>query len=153
MAESTTGSTQPAQRAANVLVIEDNEDHSDLLEFAIEKSGFHVELHLVTDGEQAMQFLRREAPFDSAPQPDFIFLDINLPRIDGRQVLAEVKNDATLKTIPVIVLSTSDSPLDRTYCYENHANAFLAKPLLLEDWQQLARDSLSFWLNQVWLPQ
>jgi len=147
--------TRQAQnvKTANILIVEDNEDHAELLEFAIQSTTFSVELYIVTDGELALQFVRNEGDYADAPQPDFIFLDINLPRIDGRQVLRQIKADSSLKKIPVIVLTTSESPHDRTYCYEHHANAFLAKPLLLDEWKDMAQNSLSFWLTEVWLAE
>ncbi len=136
-----------SQKTATILIVEDNEDHSELLEFAINQTQYQTKLYVVTDGEQALQFVRNEGAYADAPRPDCVFLDINLPRVDGRMVLAEIKGDESLKQIPVIMLTTSESPLDRTYCYEQQANAFLSKPLLLDEWRQLAEDTLSFWLN------
>jgi chemotaxis family two-component system response regulator Rcp1 len=107
----------------------------------------------VIDGVQAMEFLKREGAYAAAPRPDFILLDLNLPRMDGREVLAEIKKDGSLKMIPTIILTTSDAEADILKSYELQANCFLTKPVELEQFESLVRSIDDFWLTKVKLPQ
>lgn len=109
-------------------------------------------LHVVRDGEEAMDFVLRRGPYADAPRPHLILLDLNLPRKDGRSVLAEIKSDANLKTIPVIVLTTSLAPEDVRTCYQLHANCFLVKPVDLESFTATILAIEDFWLNRAKLP-
>jgi CheY-like chemotaxis protein len=109
-------------------------------------------LHVVSDGVDAMAFLRQEAGYLDAPRPDFILLDLNLPRMDGREVLALVKADPSLKTIPTIVLTTSDADADILTSYKLNANAYLKKPVTFAAFEVLVKSISDFWLTQVVLP-
>ena len=112
-----------------------------------------VELHVAKDGVEAMAFLRHGASRAHAPRPDLILLDLNLPKMDGRDVLACIKADARLKTIPVVVLSISDAPEDIEKCYRLQANCYLTKPSQLDDFENLVKSIHEFWLKRVKLPK
>jgi two-component system response regulator len=112
-----------------ILLVEDNPGDADLAREALDGSKFHNDLHVVDDGEKAMAFLRREGPYADMPRPDLILLDLNLPRKDGRQVLAEIKADDYLKRIPVVILTTSRAEEDVIKSYNLHANCFIIKPI------------------------
>ena len=141
-----------AGRILRVLHVEDNAGDVRLIAEALRESGIALEVHVVPDGTQAMAFLRREAQFSDAERPDVVLLDMNLPRKGGREVLAEIKGDATLKTIPVVVLSTSSSPLDITEAYELHANCYVSKPVDLQGLFETIGAVGKFWLQLVKLP-
>jgi CheY-like chemotaxis protein len=100
----------------------------------------------VTDGVEAMAFLRHETPFEKSPVPDLTLLDLNLPRMDGREVLAIIKGDPELKTIPTVILSSSDADADIARSYQLQANSYLTKPLQLDDFETLVRRVNDFWL-------
>ncbi len=112
-----------------------------------------MRLHIVSDGVEAMAFLRREGVHADAPRPDLILLDLNLPKMDGRQVLAQVKEDDNLKLIPTVILTTSNSDEDILKSYELQANCYLSKPVQLEAFDDLVRSINDFWLTKVKLPQ
>lgn len=114
-------------RKLNVLIAEDNEDHQVLISYSLQRADICQRIDQVPDGEKALQFLRREGEYINAQRPDIIFLDINMPRLNGLEVLEALKTDATLKRIPVIILSTSNAESDRTAAYELHANSYLVK--------------------------
>jgi CheY-like chemotaxis protein len=105
------------------------------------------------DGVEAMAFLRREGPHAGAPRPDIVLLDLNLPRMHGREVLARIKGDADLRTIPTIVLTTSSANADVRQCYELHANCYLTKPAQYEAFETLMKSINDFWLTNATLPQ
>jgi CheY-like chemotaxis protein len=100
-----------------------------------------------------MAFLRREGPYADAPRPEFILLDLNLPRMDGREVLAQIKSDASLRTIPTVILTTSEADADILKSYELNANAYLRKPVTLDAFDNLVKSINDFWLTKVLLPQ
>ena len=136
-----------------VLLVED-----DLADVALMESAFadHVvatELHHVADGADALDFLRRVGAYTDAPRPDLILLDLNMPRIDGRQVLAAVKADEDLKTIPVVVFTTSATPADIGSSYEAHANAYVTKPINLADFERVLAEIRNFYGHTVTLPR
>jgi CheY-like chemotaxis protein len=135
-----------------ILLVEDNPGDARLTREALAMSTIRHQLHHARDGEEAMAFLRREPPFANAPQPDLILLDLNLPKTDGREVLAIIKNDERLGYIPVIVLTSSNAERDIRQAYELHANCFLTKPtdigLLFAMFELIER----FWLQLVKLP-
>jgi two-component system, chemotaxis family, response regulator Rcp1 len=106
----------------------------------------------VCDGEEAMEFLRREGAHGNAPRPDLILLDLNLPRMDGREVLSLVKADPSLRTIPTIILTTSEAEADVAISYQLHANCYLSKPVQLEAFESLLKSINDFWLTRVTLP-
>lgn len=112
-----------------------------------------IHLHVASDGVEAMSFLRQEDFWMNAPRPDLILLDLNLPRMDGREVLALIKSDAALKTIPTVILTTSEAEADIVKSYELQANCYLSKPVQLEAFESLVKSINDFWLTRVKLPQ
>ena len=132
-----------------VLLVEDNPSDVRLMQEAFKESGMPGHLNVVRDGEQAMAFLRREGEYRYSPRPSFILLDLNLPRKDGREVLAEIKREAKLCQIPVLVLSTSTRPEDVAQVYSLHANCYIAKPLDLAKLLLLAEQLKAFWFCTV----
>jgi chemotaxis family two-component system response regulator Rcp1 len=136
----------------DILLVEDSTGDADLAREALEGSKFHNELHVVDDGEKAMAFLRREGPYADAPRPGLILLDLNLPRKDGRQVLAEIKSDDDLRRIPVVILTTSHAEEDVIKSYDLHANCFITKPIDLNQFLNVVKAIEDFWLSIVVLP-
>lgn len=130
-----------------VLLVEDNPGDVRLLEEAFKDGHFAGRLHVVRDGEQAMAFLRREAPYEESPRPAFILLDLNLPRKGGHEVLNEVKQDSELRQIPVFILSTSTGSQDISTSYDLHANCYIPKPVDLESLVQMSQRLEAFWLK------
>jgi chemotaxis family two-component system response regulator Rcp1 len=137
----------------DVLLVEDSPGDVRLTREAFREANESVHLHVAVDGVEAMAFLRREGPHVDAPRPDFILLDLNLPRMDGREVLAHIKADVNLRTIPTIILTTSEADADILKSYELNANAYLRKPVTLEAFEALIRSINDFWLMKVLLPQ
>ena len=131
---------------AEILVVEDDPFDVDLLREALRKAPFRVKLHVVTDGEKALAYLNRDAPYEDAVRPDLVLLDLNLPRKSGREVLEEVKSDPDLHHIPVLVLSTSDSDSDVAESYRAGANCYLIKPFGIHQTEQMVRAIENFWL-------
>ena len=138
--------------AVNILLVEDNPGDVRLMKEALSESTEYCRLTTVEDGEQAVRFLRRLAPFADAVRPDLIFLDLNLPRKDGREVLAEIKSDTGLRRIPVIVLTTSEADRDVHRAYDLHANCYVRKPTDLDEYLSVIRACEKFWLHIVRLP-
>ncbi|MBD3316533.1 MAG: response regulator [Chitinivibrionales bacterium] len=145
-------SDQLIGRPIEILLIEDNPGDARLTREAFKHGTVSSRLHSVGDGEEAIKLLRKEPPFDQVPRPDIIILDLNLPGRDGREVLAEIKNDPALKRIPVIVLTGSTADKDIADTYDNHANCFVAKPIELADYMSMLEAIESFWLATVILP-
>jgi CheY-like chemotaxis protein len=139
-------------RAVEILLVEDNPGDVRLTVEALKESTVRNHLSVVNDGEQALAFLRREGDYGSAARPDIIVLDLNLPRLDGRQVLAEIKADDDLKRIPVVVLTTSKAEQDILATYELHANCYINKPVDLDKFMDVVRTIEDFWLSVVLLP-
>jgi CheY-like chemotaxis protein len=110
-------------------------------------------LHIAADGVEAMAFLMRKGVHVRAPRPDLILLDLNLPKMDGREVLAHIKEDAGLKTIPTVILTTSDAEVDIVKSYQLHANCYLTKPVQLDAFESLVKSINDFWLTKAKLPQ
>jgi chemotaxis family two-component system response regulator Rcp1 len=135
-----------------LLLVEDNPGDVRLTREAFRDVDGSVQLHVASDGVEAMAFLRREGTHVDAPRPDFILLDLNLPRMDGREVLAHIKADPALRTIPTVILTTSDADADILKSYELNANAYLKKPVTLEAFESLVRSINDFWLTTVILP-
>jgi CheY-like chemotaxis protein len=135
-----------------ILLIEDNPGDVRLTQEAMRAAEMTNTLHVVEDGIQAMEFLRRRSRFKDAPRPDLILLDLNLPKKDGRAVLAEVKTDPDLKRIPVVVLTTSRSEEDVMHAYDLHANAYVTKPVGLDQFMRIVALIDEFWLKVVTLP-
>ena len=139
-------------RVIDVLLVEDDEGDVLMTREAFEYSNIKNRLHVVSDGEQAMQFLRREGQYAEAPRPGLILLDVNLPRKSGLEVLAELKQDDDLLTIPVIMLTTSQAEEDIVRSYSLHANAFVSKPVDFEHFIEAIRQIDTFFLTLVKLP-
>lgn len=140
-------------RPVDILLVEDSPGDVLLTQEALRGSRVQNRLHVVGDGVEALRYLRREAPFGQVPTPDLILLDLNLPRKDGREVLAEVKRDEQLKHIPVIVLTTSQTEKDVLNSYELHANCYISKPVNLDQFIAVVRAIEDFWLTVVKLPR
>jgi two-component system, chemotaxis family, response regulator Rcp1 len=136
-----------------ILVVEDSLADVRLTKRALSRSGLPNHLHVVRDGVEAMAFVQRREPYADAPRPSLILLDLNLPRKNGREVLAEIKADQSLRSIPVVVLTTSLAPEDVRTCYQLHANCFLVKPVDLESYTATILAIEEFWLNRVKLPE
>ena len=136
-----------------VLLVEDSPGDVRLTQEAFRDSGKPVRLHLAADGMEAMAFLRREGIYANAPRPDLILLDLNLPKMDGREVLALIKKDQDLKIIPTIILTTSDDEADVMISYQLQANCYLRKPAHWDAFDSLVRSINAFWLTRAKLPQ
>lgn len=139
-------------QAIEILLVEDNPGDARLTREALKEGKIKNNLHVVTDGAAALDFLRREGSHAGAPVPDLILLDLNLPRMDGREVLALIKEDEQLRRIPVVVLTTSEAEDDILRSYELHANCYVTKPVGLEQFLKVIRQIDSFWLEVVKLP-
>lgn len=136
-----------------VLLVEDSPGDVRLTREAFQDVNPSVHLHVASDGVEAMAFLRHEGTHINAPRPDLILLDLNLPRMDGREVLAHIKGDDGLKTIPTVVLTTSDAETDIATSYQLHANCYLTKPAQFDEFSDLVRCVNDFWLTRAKLPQ
>jgi chemotaxis family two-component system response regulator Rcp1 len=136
-----------------VLLVEDSPGDARLTQEAFRSAGETMRLHIVADGVEAMAFLRHQGIHADAPRPDLILLDLNLPKMDGRQVLAQVKDDDSLKLIPTVILTTSSSDEDILKSYALQANCYLSKPVQLDAFDELVRSINDFWLTKVKLPQ
>lgn len=138
---------------AEILLVEDNAGDVRLIQETLRDCKLRNNLHVARDGVEAMAYLRREGDNAEAPRPDLILLDLNMPRKDGREVLAEVKDDESLRRIPVVVLTTSDNDKDLLQSYDLHANAYVTKPLDLDNFVELVRSIEDFWLTIVRYPR
>jgi CheY-like chemotaxis protein len=136
-----------------VLLVEDSPGDVRLTQEAFNDANRSIQLHVACDGVEAMTFLRREGVHSSAPRPDLILLDLNLPKMDGREVLAQIKEDDQLKTIPTVILTTSDAEADIVKSYQLQANCYLTKPVQLDAFESLVKSINDFWLTKVKLPQ
>jgi len=139
-------------RAAEVLLVEDSPGDVRLTREALKEGKVRNNLSVVSDGVEAMEFLRREGKYADAPRPDIVLLDLNMPRKDGREVLAEMKSDENLKRIPVVILTTSEAEQDILRTYDLHANCYLTKPVDLEQFISIVKSVEDFWLTIVQLP-
>jgi CheY-like chemotaxis protein len=139
--------------SSDVLLVEDSPGDVRLTREAFREANPAVRLHVAADGMEAMAFLRHQGVNADAPRPDFILLDLNLPKMDGREVLALIKEDISLRTIPTVILTTSEADADILQSYELNANAYLRKPVTLEAFEALVRSINDFWLTKVVLPQ
>ena len=136
----------------DILLVEDNPGDARLAAEAWKEGGVPGRLHVVPDGVEAIRFLRNSEAYASAPRPDLLLLDLNLPRKDGREVLAEIKNDPDLRRIPVVVLTTSQAEPDIMRSYDPHANCFVAKPVDLDNFISVIKSIADFWGRVVKLP-
>ncbi len=136
----------------DILLVEDSEGDARLAREALKDSKVRNNLFHVWDGEEAMQFLRRQGEYTDVPRPDLVLLDLNMPRMDGREVLAEVKGDDDLKDIPVVILTVSQEEEDILRSYKLHANCYISKPIDLIQFTKVVRSIEDFWLTIVKLP-
>jgi two-component system, chemotaxis family, response regulator Rcp1 len=146
-------STEHDGMTIEVLLVEDSPGDVRLTQEAFRDSGKPVRLHLASDGVEAMAFLRCQGAYADAPRPDLILLDLNLPKMDGREVLALIKKDQGLKTIPTIILTTSDDESDVLISYQLQANCYLRKPAHWDAFDNLVKSINAFWLTRAKLPQ
>lgn len=139
-------------RPIEILLVEDSPGDVRLTQEILKDGKVHNHLSVVEDGAQAIAFLRKQEPYANAPQPDLILLDLNLPKINGQEVLAEIKADAKLRRIPVVILTTSEAEADVMRAYDLHANCYITKPIDLHQFIQVVRSIEEFWLTVVKLP-
>ena len=139
-------------RPIEILLVEDNPGDVRLTIEALKEAKVRNRLSVANDGVEALAFLRREGSYAEAARPDLILLDLNLPRKDGREVLAEIKVDASLRSIPVVILTTSRADQDILKSYELHANCYITKPVDLEQFVSVVKSIDDFWLTVVRLP-
>jgi CheY-like chemotaxis protein len=139
-------------RPIEILLVEDNPGDVRLTMEALREAKVHNRVNVARDGVEAMAFLRREGNNGDAPRPDLILLDLNLPKKDGREVLAEIKADSRLKNIPVVILTTSHAEQDILKSYDLHANCYVTKPVDLDQFISVVRSIEDFWLTVVALP-
>ncbi len=144
---------QPGFRTAEILLVEDNLGDVRLTVEAFREANVNNRLTVARDGVAALAMLRREGEYASTPRPDIILLDLNLPRKDGRELLAEVKTDPELRHIPIVVLTTSNAPSDIRRVYELNANCFVTKPVDLDEFMAVVKAIEDFWLTVVTLPR
>jgi two-component system, chemotaxis family, response regulator Rcp1 len=135
-----------------VLLVEDSPGDARLMQVALQEANPAVHLNVVADGVEAIAFLTHQGMYAESPRPDVILLDLNLPKIDGRQVLAHIKQDASLKLIPTVVLTTSADEADINQSYELQANCYLTKPVEFEFFEALVKSINEFWLTRVKFP-
>ena len=139
--------------AIEVLLVEDSPGDVRLTQEAFKDAKVHINLHVASDGAKAMAFLKQEGEYATAPRPDLVLLDLNLPKKDGREVLEEIKESPTLKSIPVVILTTSSSEADIMRSYLLHANCYITKPVGLEGFLKVVKSIDNFWLSVVKLPR
>jgi CheY-like chemotaxis protein len=136
-----------------VLLVEDSPGDVRLTREAFRDANVSIQLHVASDGVEAMSFLKREGPHINAPRPDLILLDLNLPKMDGREVLAKIKADEDLRMIPTVILTTSEAEADIVNGYQLRANSYLSKPVEFDAFQSLVKSINDFWLIRAKLPQ
>jgi len=136
-----------------VLLVEDSPGDVRLTQEAFRESNVLVHLHVAIDGVEALAYLKREGTHVNSPRPDLILLDLNLPKKDGREVLAHIKGNDDLKSIPTVILTTSEAEVDIVKSYQLQANCYLSKPVHLQEFESLVRSINDFWLTKVKLPQ
>jgi chemotaxis family two-component system response regulator Rcp1 len=144
---------EPEEMLKTVLLVEDSVGDTRLAIEAFKETNKSVKLRLVRDGLAAMAYLRREGKYADAPRPELILLDLNLPKMGGWEVLAQIKADDSLKTIPTIILTTSAPPEDAQECHKLQADSYLRKPVGFENYDELVRSINTYWLESATLPQ
>jgi chemotaxis family two-component system response regulator Rcp1 len=137
----------------SILLVEDNEGDIVLTVEALKEAKINNSITVLRDGEEALRYLRKQPPYEHATHPDLVFLDINLPKVDGKEVLASIKNDPDLKTIPVVILTTSNSDNDIMESYSNHANCYITKPVDFKKFMEVVHMIKDFWITVVQLPK
>lgn len=140
-------------RPAHILLVEDNEDDVELTRQSLLRSKLDVNLHHVGNGEQCMDYLRRRGDYSAVSTPDLILLDLNMPVMDGREVLAELQTDDRLSAIPVVVLTTSSDPRDIAETYRLRCNSYVTKPVDFKEFQKKITEIYEYWFSVVALPQ
>jgi len=140
------------EKTLQVLLVEDNLADVRLTQEAFNEGKLRKNISVVNDGAEALAFLHREGPYSASPRPDLILLDLNLPKLDGREVLSKIKSDPELQAIPVVILTTSKADSDILKSYELHANCYITKPVDLESFMLIVSSIEQFWLNVVKLP-
>lgn len=140
------------QRSAEILLVEDSVTDAQLAMKALERGRLVNNVHHVKDGVEALEFLNKQGKYADSPRPDVVLLDLNMPRMDGREVLAVVKADESLKTIPIVVLTTSDEESDIISAYGLSSNAYIVKPVDLKKFFDVVTDIQNFWFQVVTLP-
>jgi len=143
---------QRQAKPVEILLVEDNPGDARLTLEALKNSKLKNNLNVVHDGEEALEYLRKQGDFAHAKRPDLILLDLNLPKKDGREVLVEIKNDPEFKSIPVAVLTSSDDQEDVIKAYESHANCYIKKPVNLNEFMKVVEQVENFWFQIVILP-
>jgi chemotaxis family two-component system response regulator Rcp1 len=138
---------------SDVLLVEDNCGDVRLTKEVFRDANERIRLHFVSDGVEAMAFLRREGDHFEVPRPDLILLDLNMPKMSGYDLLAQIKNDDGLKSIPTIILTTSNAERDINRCYQLHANCVVTKPMCFEEFEALMKSISDFWLSRAKLPR
>jgi two-component system, chemotaxis family, response regulator Rcp1 len=136
----------------DILLVDDDAGDVVLAKRALENGKIFNAMHVARDGVEALEFLQQTGRFADAPRPDLILLDLNMPRKDGREVLADIKQDPRFRSIPVVVLTTSDSELDVANMYDLHANCYVTKPVDLEQFTKIVKEIKQFWFSVVKLP-
>lgn len=142
----------PNPKQIGILLVEDNPGDVRLIQEALEDTEMSARMTLARDGEEALAVLKGEAGREEVARPDLIILDLNLPKMDGREVLAEVKSDPSTRTIPVVVLTSSSAEQDVLRCYDLHANCYIVKPVGFKDFTKTLQSIERFWLDTVTLP-
>jgi len=137
-----------SQQLTHFLLVEDDDAHAELVMLALSQNRVANTVDRVADGEQALHYLQHTAPFQDKPRPDVVLLDLKLPRMDGHELLQVIKQDASLRTIPIVVLTTSAAEADRARAYHNHANSYLVKPVDFDKFNQMVQDLKLYWC--VW---
>jgi CheY-like chemotaxis protein len=145
-------SARTASQPIEVLLVEDNPGDVRLTREALKEGKVHNHLSVAADGVEALAFLRRQGRYADAPRPDLILLDLNLPKKDGREVLEEIKSDPALRTIPVVILTTSEAERDIARAYDLHANCYITKPVDLDQFITVVKSIEDFWFTIVKLP-
>jgi CheY-like chemotaxis protein len=142
-----------ALKSIDILLAEDSPGDADLAKEALEESKLKNRLYTVVDGQEALDFLYKKGKYESVPRPDLILLDLNMPKVDGREVLKIVKEDENLRSIPIVILTTSRAEEDILKTYNLHANCYISKPLDLEKFMEVVNAIENFWISIVALPK
>ena len=148
-----TGEKLEELKSIDILLAEDNPGDADLAKEALEESKLKNKLFIVSDGQEALDFLHKKGKYQDVPRPDLMLLDLNMPRVDGREVLKIVKEDEDLRSIPVVILTTSSADEDIIKSYNLHANCYISKPLDLDKFIEVVNNIENFWISIVTLPK
>jgi len=140
-------------KSIDILLVEDSPGDAELAKEALEESKLKNTLYIVEDGQEALDFLYKKGKYENVPRPDLMLLDLNMPKVDGREVLKIVKNDEDLRSIPIVILTTSRAEEDILKSYNLHANCYISKPLNLDKFLEVVNAIESFWLSIVTLPK